>query len=479
VAQGLLDRAVGLSGSLRSAGVPVSLAESLDAARAMGALGLADRETLRAGLAAAMVKRAAHRLSFDALFDLWFPALTGEPTTGSGEAGDGGDRPGGPTVAQPAHATGPALSATDRDLLRSRLADLLLNGDDAALRRFAQEMVGRLGRAESQPGRQSYFAYRVFRDLAPETLTAALIAALLQRSGTERTPFTEEVARRTVTARAEAFRKYVDGDVRRRLAEERGIEQVARTAVAPLLEQVDFLRASRDDLAQLRRQVHPLARRLATRLSARRRLGRSGRLDMRRTVRASLGTGGVPVVTHHRPRAAHKPELVILCDVSGSVSSFAHFTLMLTWALHEQFTKVRVFAFIDGCDEVTRFLEGTDDIADALARMSHEANLVWFDGHSDYGHAFETFDEHYSTAITPRTSLLVLGDGRTNFRNPALGVLRAMVTSARHAYWLNPEPAAQWGSGDSAAPRYAEVIEMVECRTVAQLEQFVARLLPA
>jgi len=267
VAQGLLDRAVGLSGSLRSAGVPVSLAESLDAARAMGALGLADRETLRAGLAAAMVKRAAHRLSFDALFDLWFPALTGEPTTGSGEAGDGGDRPGGPTVAQPAHATGPALSATDRDLLRSRLADLLLNGDDAALRRFAQEMVGRLGRAESQPGRQSYFAYRVLRDLAPETLTAALIAALLQRSGTERTPFTEEVARRTVTARAEAFRKYVDGDVRRRLAEERGIEQVARTAVAPLLEQVDFLRASRDDLAQLRRQVHPLARKLATRLS--------------------------------------------------------------------------------------------------------------------------------------------------------------------------------------------------------------------
>ncbi|HEY5031501.1 MAG TPA: VWA domain-containing protein, partial [Actinomycetes bacterium] len=237
--------------------------------------------------------------------------------------------------------------------------------------------------------------------------------------------------------------------------------------------------ASRDDLAALRRLVHPLARRLATRLAARRRLGRSGRLDMRRTVRASLGTGGVPVVTHHRPRRTHKPELVLLCDLSGSVASFAHFTLLLTWALQEQFTKVRVFAFIDSLDEVTRYLEGTDDLPSALARMSHEAQLVWFDGHSDYGHAFEVFAERYADAITPRTSLLVLGDGRTNYRSLALPVLRRLVGQARHAYWLNPEPKGQWGSGDSAAPAYADVVEMVECRTVAQLEQFVSRLLPA
>lgn len=441
---------MGLAQDLRKAGVPVSLAESLDAVRAMSAVGLADREVLRVGLASAMVKRAAHAVAFDALFDLWFPALIGDPSGRAGPAS--GDR--------------------------ERLAELLLTGDDAALRRFAQEVVGSLGRAESQPGRQSFFAYRVLRELAPETLVAGLIEALLSGAGTERTPFTEEVARRTVRNRVERFRQHVDADVRRRLAQERGIEQVPATAVPPLIEQVDFLRASRDDLAAMRRQVHPLARRLATRLSARRRLGRSGRLDMRRTVRASLGTGGVPVVTHNRPRAAHKPELVILCDVSGSVSSFAHFTLMLTLALNEQFTKVRVFAFIDGCDEVTRFLEGTDDMIEALARMSREARLVWFDGHSDYGHAFETFDEKYAAAITPRTSLLVLGDGRTNYRNPALPVLKRLAATARHAYWLNPEPRAQWGSGDSAARTYAEVIEMVECRTVAQLEEFVRRLLP-
>jgi len=471
MAQGLLDRTVGLSGSLRRAGVPVSLAESLDAVRALGVVGLADREALRAGLAAAMVKRAGHRPAFDALFDLWFPALTGEPTSG---ADDGEQlRPAGSDP-----STSPAGSGELRDGLRERLSALLMDGEDAALRRFATEMVGSLGRAESQPGRQSFFAYRVLRELAPDTLVAALIAALLARDGTDRTPFTEEVARRAIRGRVESFRQYVDADVRRRLAQERGVDAVARTAVAPLVEQVEFLRASREDLAELRRQVHPLARRLATRLSARRRLGRSGRLDMRRTVRASLGTGGVPVVTHHRPRAAHKPELVILCDVSGSVASFAHFTLMLTWALHEQFTKVRVFAFIDGCDEVTRFLQGTDDLAEALARMSREAQLVWFDGHSDYGHAFEMFSERHASAITPRTSLLILGDARTNFRNPALGVLQRLVASSRHAYWLNPEPRAQWGSGDSAALVYAGVVEMVECRTVAQLEQFVSRLIP-
>ena len=458
---GLLDRTVGLAQSLRRAGVPVSLAESLDACRALGAVGLSDREVLRSGLAAAVIKRSAHRPAFDALFDLWFPALIGEPAAAEG------------------------VGAADDDAvgsMRDRLADLLLSGDDAALRRFAQEAVGRFGQAESQPGRQSYFAYRVLRELSPDTLVAGLVAASLAGSGGiegDPTPFADEVARRTVRQRIQAFRQHVDSDVRRRLAQDKGIEPVARTAVARLLEQVDFLRANRDDLAALRRQVHPLARRLATRLSARRHLGRTGRLDMRRTVRASLGTGGVPVVTHHRARRAHKPELVLMCDMSGSVASFAQFTMLLTWALSEQFTKVRVFAFIDGCDEVTRFLEAADDLPEALARMSREAELVWFDGHSDYGHAFEVFAERFADAITPRTSLLVLGDGRTNFRNPALPVLRGMVARARHAYWLNPEPRAQWGSGDSAAPAYAEVVEMVECRTVAQLEVFVRRLLPA
>ncbi|MCU0265345.1 MAG: VWA domain-containing protein [Actinomycetia bacterium] len=463
MAAGLLDRTVGLVQALRGAGVPVSVAESLDAVRAVGAVGLLDREAVRAALAAALVKRGAHRPTFDALFDLWFPALTGPPPQPLPHEGT-------PEATRSPQGT---LDA-ERGEWRDQLTQLLLDGDDAALRAFARAAVEAFGHAEAAPGRQSYFSYRVLRALSPDTLVAALIAALL--AGAPPTPFREEVARRTAQERVRAFEQHVDAEIRRRLAEEKGPEQVARTAVRPLVDQVEFLRASREDLATLRRQVHPLARRLATCLAARRRSGPSGRLDMRRTVRASLGTGGVPVQTHHRPRRPHKPELVVLCDVSGSVASFAHFTLLLTWALQEQFTRVRAFAFIDTTDEVTRFLERADDLPDALAAMTREAQLVWYDGHSDYGHAFEVFAERYADAITPRTSLLVLGDGRTNYRNPGLAVLAGLAGASRHAYWLNPEPRGQWGSGDSAARRYADVVPMVECRTVAQLERFLTDL---
>ncbi|MDQ3456043.1 MAG: VWA domain-containing protein, partial [Actinomycetota bacterium] len=261
-------------------------------------------------------------------------------------------------------------------------------------------------------------------------------------------------------------------------AEERGPDAVARSTVRPLVDQVDFLRAQQQDLAALRRTVAPLARRLAARLAAKRRHGRTGRLDFRRTVRSSLATGGVPIVTHHRPHRPHKPELVVLCDVSGSVAGFSHFTLMLAAALREQFSRVRAFAFVDTCDEVTRFFAPGADLVTATQRLSREADLVWFDGHSDYGHAFEVFAERWPEAVGPKTSLLVLGDGRTNYRAPGTSTLRGLVTRARHAYWLNPEPQRQWGSGDSAADVYAEHIEMVECRNAEQLAAIVGRLLP-
>jgi uncharacterized protein with von Willebrand factor type A (vWA) domain len=360
--------------------------------------------------------------------------------------------------------------------MRDELRRLVLDGDEDAIRRFAREAVGSLGKAETQPGRQSWFAYRVLRALSPDTLVSALLQAMLgeqQRGG-----LAERVARQTIADRLRAFEEEVENEVRRRLAEERGVEAIARTAVQPLTEQVEFLRASRSDLVELRRQVHPLARRLATRLTARRRLGRSGRLDFRRTVRASLATGGVPLVTKHRPHKPHKPELVVLCDVSGSVSSFAHFTLMLTHALREQFSKVRAFAFIDTADEITDYLREAD-LGDVMQKIAGHADLVWFDGHSDYGHALEVFAQKYPDAITPKTSLLILGDARNNHRSPNLPVLRRLVKEARHTYWLNPEPRSYWGSGDSAAGNYAGVVDdMVECRNVEQLAEFVQRLLP-
>jgi uncharacterized protein len=469
-ATGLVERHVSFMGALRGAGLPVSMAESLDAGRAMAAVDIADRQQLRVAYAATVVKRPAHRPAFERLFDLWWPAVIGD-----GEPADPADVDRDPS-AGPAEVDPADLSAM-RDELRNRLREVLVSGDDEALRRLAREAVTGLGSAEgAQPGRQSWFTYRVLRALNPETLMASLLAEVL--AGQERGGLAEKVARQMLTERMKAFEELVESEVRRRLAEERGAEAIAKTAVKPLIEQVEFLRASRDDLAALRRQVYPIARRLATRLTARRRLGRSGRLDVRRTVRASLSSGGVPLTTIFKPHRPHKPELVVLCDVSGSVAAFAHFTVLLAFALREQFAKVRIFAFVDTTDEVTRFFERGGDVVDALARMSAEADVVWFDGHSDYGHAFEVFVQKWPDAVGPKTSLLVLGDARTNYRAPSLPALRAMVRQARHAFWLNPEPRQYWASGDSAAAVYADVLPMVECRNVAQLQEFVEGLLP-
>src|SRR5215207_2432071 len=448
-AGGLAGHLDGFVRAVREAGIPVGISQAVDAAEILTVVDLLDREQLRHGLAAVLLQRAAQRPTYDVLFDLWWPLS---------------DRP----------SDDEEPDAELARLMREELLRLLLDGDDEALRRFARDAVDRLGRSRPSPSGQSFFGYRVLRALSPETLVAQLLSGLM--AGADRGGLAEQVARQVVRERLAAFRAAVDAEVRRRTAAERGRDKVARNAVRPLVDQVDFLRAQSADLAELRRAVGPLARRLAVRLSARRRLGREGRLDFRRTVRASLGTGGVPLVTHHRPRAVHKPELVVLCDVSGSVAGFSHFTLMLTQALREHFSGVRAFAFVDSTDEVTRFFTPGADVVDANARIGREADVVSFDGHSDYGNALEVFAEKWPGAIGPRTSLLVLGDGRTNYRQPGLPTLADLVRRSRSAHWLNPEPRRLWGSGDSAADRYREVIPMVEVRTAAQLADFVTTL---
>jgi uncharacterized protein with von Willebrand factor type A (vWA) domain len=467
---GLAGHLDGFVRAVREAGIPVGISQAVDAAEILTVVDLLDREQLRHGLAAVLLQRAAQRPAYDVLFDLWWP-LSDRPATSSSdddEDPEDGGEPGESTLDLP------GSDADLAQLMRDQLLQLLLDGDEEALRRFARQAVERLGRGQPSPSGQSFFSYRVLRALSPDTLVSQLLAGLLAEG--DRGGLAEQVARQTVRERLAALRAAIEAEVRRRTAAEKGRDKVAKNAVRPLADQVDFLRAQSSDLAELRRAVAPLARRLAVRLSARRRLGREGRLDFRKTVRASLGTGGVPVVTHHRPRKVHKPELVVLCDVSGSVAGFSHFTLMLTQALREHFTGVRAFAFVDSTDEVTRFFRPGADVVDAVARIGREADVVSFDGHSDYGNAFEVFADRWPAAIGPKTSLLVLGDGRTNYRPPGLPVVADLVRRSRSAHWLNPEPRRLWGSGDSAADRYGEVIDMVECRNAAQLAEFVTTL---
>ncbi|MEU6426335.1 VWA domain-containing protein [Microbispora sp. NPDC046973] len=444
----LVDRHVGFVHALREAGLPVSPAEGLDAAHALMVIDLTERETLREAYAATLVKRPAHRPGFDLLFDLWFPPVAGRTEND------------------------PAVEDAALPELRERLAELL-TGDpaDPAFREFARAMVGRFGQVQAAPGRQSWFSFPVLRALSPETLVARMLNAMLD----ERGGLPEKVARQHIARTIEAFTEAVASDVRRRIAEESGIEKIARSAARPPIDRVDFLRATKEELARLRREVYPLARRLATRLSIRQKRGRRGRLDFRRTVRASLSTGGVPLTTHLRPPRPHRPELVVLCDASDSVSTFSHFTLLLTFALREQFTKVRAFAFVDTVDEITGLFAPGADVLDAIGRLTEEADIVRF-GRTDYGHVFERFAERFPDAVGPRTSLLILGDARSNYQVPALGTLKRLAGQARHAHWLNPEPRAQWDTGDSLATSYGSVVPMHECRNVAQLAAFVETL---
>ncbi|MDY6869024.1 MAG: VWA domain-containing protein [Actinomycetota bacterium] len=453
--------------ALRKQGISVGPSETVDAGRVMAVLGLGDREVLREGLACAVLRRPEHRDTYDAMFDLFFPAALGGKTVLADEDADSDEQ---------------GLPPEDAEAMREALLKLLTDNPDVAemderLTAMIAQIVESYGRYNSSRG-PSYSSYQALKAMSLDDLEGRLLAGLLAPYGDEPTPTQEQIAKSIATQRISQLRKIVEGETKRRTAEQLGREHVQMYGVPQLAENVEFLRASGEQLRQMRRVVVPLARTLATRLAARRRRARAGEIDMRKTLRKSMSTGGMPIdVVLKKPHPA-RPELVVLCDVSGSVAGFSSFTLMLVHALRQQFSRVRVFAFIDTTDEVTELFGPDADLAVAVQRITREAGVYTRDGHSDYGNAFVSFLHKYPTALSPRSSLLVLGDGRNNYRNPETELLARMVNASRHAHWLNPEPKHLWGSGDSATPRYEDIITMHECRSAKQLAAVIDQLLP-
>ncbi|BBX57842.1 VWA domain containing CoxE-like protein [Mycobacterium shottsii] len=463
---GLPGHLVGFVEALRGSGISVGPSETVDAGRVMAALGFEDREVLREGIACAVLRRPDHRDTYDAMFDLWFPAALGARAV----------------ITEEQAGQSEGLPPDDVEAMRQMLLDLLTDNPDLA--DMDQRLVGMIARIVETYGKYnssrgpSFSSYQALKAMALDELEGKLLAGLLAPYGDEPTPTQEQIAKAIAAQRVSQLRKMVDAETKRRTAEQLGRDHVQMYGIPRLSENVEFLRASGEQLCQMRRVVAPLARTLATRLAARRRRARAGSIDLRKTLRKSMSTGGVPIdVVLRKPRPA-RPELVVLCDVSGSVAGFSHFTLLLVHALRQQFSRVRVFAFIDTTDEVTHMFGPDADLAVAIQRITREAGVYSRDGHSDYGNAFVSFMQGFPNVLSPRSSLLVLGDGRTNYRNPATDVLADMVTASRHAHWLNPEPQHLWGSGDSAVPRYQEVIAMHECRSAKQLATVIDELLP-
>jgi len=518
MSDGVGARLVEMVGALRSKGLPCGTSETVDAGRVMEVLGLDDRERLREGLASALVRRGGQRDVFDAVFDLYFPAGVGARQSSRVHEDPYDD---------PTAQSRPAGEAPDRlgaDELRDLLARALAEQDRQALAEFAERAVDALGRVGSRgAGTLSWSALQTMERLRPQTLVAAAVAArqAVGRGGgreggagagqsgggnhgsgggqgggaggaggggsgvqggpvaeevSYETEFTDRLVRDEVRRDLELLAQLVGSAARRRAAETRGRDRMTRFAVPDSAEHTDFLAANLQQFAALRAAVRPLSRKLATRLAAKRRRARRGAIDVRRTMRSSMSTGGVPVrPVYRRPRPS-RPELVLLCDVSGSVAGFSGFTMLLVRALADQFSRVRVFAFVNAMDEVTDLVQqGRPDLTTAILR---EARVTTWHGSSDYGEALGDFSELYLDVVGPRTSVLVLGDGRNNFGDANLVALQRIRDRSRRTFWLNPESRGRWGSGDSCADDYATVVDMHECRTIAQLSTFITRLLP-
>jgi uncharacterized protein with von Willebrand factor type A (vWA) domain len=474
----MLDLLSGFIQELRAAGLPVSLTENLDAMEAIKHIPLEDREAFKYALGATLVKNNAHWKAFETIFEVYF-SLRGSEYNIEDKDGDGdveamlqqlmGDRPAG---------QGGAMENMTPEQLAEMLYRALMQGDEALMRAIAKQAVTRFSGME--PGRPvggTYYLYRTLRNLDLEGMLQRMMDEAQEQADGGMTSLEERLARDEYESRIDELRKEIEAEIRRRLVADRGAEAMAKTLRKPLPEDIDFMHATRDELTALRRAIYPLTRKLAVRLARKRRHGRKGPLDFRNTVRHSLSYGGVPAEPKFKyPRPA-KPEIMVIADISGSVAAFARFTLQLVYAISSQFSKVRAFVFIDGIDEVTKFFEGIEDITEAVHRVNTEADVIWVDGHSDYGHAFETFWEKWGKEISPKTSVILLGDARNNYHASQAWVVSEMRKRARHVFWLNPEPRSYWDTGDSIVSQYAVHCDgAFECRNLKQLERFVEHL---
>jgi uncharacterized protein with von Willebrand factor type A (vWA) domain len=462
----MLTAVEGLIAELRSTGVPVSVSSAIDAARSLEHVDVLDRRAVQVALRSVLVKTTDHLPTFDTVFDVFFGLRTPDaeqPEDGeaAGFAGGGG---------------GGGLDALDDLALRELLLRALRTDDSTLVRAIAGLYVER--HAALVPGRPvagTFNLFRTMRAIDAEGLATRLVNETQVDAGKD--PLHARLVVEQAEARVEGLRLAVEREIRRRLVADRGAEAVARTLRTPLPEDVDFLTASREQVEALREVLRPLSRALAARLAERRRHKRRGHLDFRRTVRNAMSTGGVPVTPVFRAPHPAKPRLVVLADISGSVATFAGFTLQLVHALRSEFSSVRSFAFVDGVDEVTALIEESDDIADAGRRINAAGAGVWLDGRSDYGNAMATFADRWAEELTRRTTVLILGDARGNYHDPQEKSLAAIRRRAGALHWLNPEQAAAWDSGDSVIGRYAPYCDsVVECRNLRQLRAFVEQL---
>jgi len=451
LADGAPTLVLALVARLRHGGVPVSTGEVLDGVRALGHVDLSSRPAARAALRAALVKDVSHevlfRRSFDAVFPRRRPPAPSSTATAPGSAGAG--------------------SYDDEQELLDSVVRALRDGEEGDIDHVLDEAINRFGGNHDDGRSAAHHTQRVLRRMNIADLYRRYLENDQDASAFDRTVEAAE-ARRAIEQMSRRMEDLLAGRPR----EGDGVSEQHLED----LEDRPLLRAGADELAAMRIAMRPLARRLAARLGAKRRRGGSG-LDMRRTIRASMGSGGVPVKPVLRRRRPTKPDLVVLCDVSGSTAQFAPFTLTLLHALHAEFRRVRSFVFVDGIVEVTDLLDSSPGVLDPHHLLSRKG-LIVKDGRSDYARAFTTFLGNWSDAVTAKTTVIVAGDARSHDRAPATAAMAELQHLARRLYWLNPEPRREWDTVDSRASEYAaHTTDTFEVATIRQLTAAVSQII--
>lgn len=453
---------------LRRAGLPVSLVETIDAMEALALIDLGDRDGFRETLRTTLVKDERHHAAFDVAFDVFFapPAAVPDPVRlegtdgGGGQAGAGGGAGGG-------EVDDGELAAAILSALTARNRAALLAGARRAVDRYAGIEPGR-------PVGGSYYVYRTLRRLDVDELARRLADALGDPGTGD--PLAVRLREDEAAGLVAELRTAVEDEVRRRLVADRGPEAVAATLRRDAVEDLDMLNASMGEIQDIEHIIGPLTRKLAARLARQRRRDTRGKLDFRKTMRSSLATGGVPADPQFRRTRPHRPDIVLLADISGSMATFARFTLQFTYAMATQFSRLRAFAFVDAVDEITDLLEPGADFGEVFVRI-HTESATWRHGHSDYGAVFRDLAVGLAPELDSRTTLIVAGDARNNYQEPGLAGFAELAAAAGAVYWLNPEPRAYWDTGDSVITRYAAVCDDVfEVRNLRHLEAFVEHL---
>ncbi|MGB0094683.1 MAG: VWA domain-containing protein [Solirubrobacteraceae bacterium] len=428
---------------LRNEGVAIGTSEILDAFQALGHVAWTEQTAFKEALAATLAKSPEDRRVFELVFErFFFRAAEAEAARRRVTEGQG---------------VGVAEDEIDLDTLRRQIAAALRDGSDAALRDLARLAIAAFGRGEGS-GVLGVDVQRIRRALG--------LRAEPQPDLPDDDPRRQGVPR-------EQLRRF-EQHLRREL--ERGL--IERTASLPPKRPLTELDRALptgpiQDLAQVHRVVAQLKRRLATQGHEQRGRNRHAHVDVRRTMRASLETGGVPVTLKYRPRRPRRPEIYILCDVSTSVTSASTFFLSVLHALHDTFRKLRSFVFIERISEVTEVFERERDFRAASEAVSRDAGVADVSGYTDYGRVWTEFLALIEDELHPRATVIVLGDARTNGRPPRDDVFAAITAKAGRTFWLNPEPRLYWNYGDSVIAAYEEHCTAFECWRTDQLEEFV------